>query len=118
LNLAAVATTEIPLYTVPSGYSFVPFAVLLRGFSAIDHATPPIVALGKGGGACTEFIATQTLTGLSASYASEVIILQPVPAAIPVAVQRIPALSTFSLEILQANGAALTCVADVYGYLY
>ncbi|MCX5844305.1 MAG: hypothetical protein NT022_11295, partial [Deltaproteobacteria bacterium] len=59
-----------------------------------------------------------TLSGLSASYAREVIILKPVPAEIPVSVQRITEESNFSLEILQANGAALTCLADVYGYLY
>jgi hypothetical protein len=118
VNLAAVADVEEVLYIVPAGYSFVPFAVLLRSFSAEENATPPIITLGKGGGSCDEFLGNQTLSNITAAYATEVIILQPVPAATPVCVDLIPALSAFSLEITQANGAELTCVADVYGYLF
>jgi hypothetical protein len=117
VNLAAAAGTEKVLYTVPTGKYLVPVLVVLREFSADEHGTPPIITLGIGGGDCDEFLGDQTLT-VTANYAEEHIILQPVPAASPVKVDRIAAASTFSLEITQANGAALTCTVDVFGYLY
>lgn len=118
INLAAAADTETVLYTVPVGKTFIPIMVVLRAFSAQDNATPAIVTLGIGGGACDEFLGNQTLNGMGANYANEVIILQPIPAATPVVVDIIPAGSTFSIEISQANGAAQTCTADVFGYLF
>jgi hypothetical protein len=122
INLAGTADTETVLYLVPTGHTFVPVMVVLRNFSAIDHATTPAtVTLGIGGGACDEFIGTSTpstLSGMGANFANEAIILQPVPATTPAVVDIIPAGSTFSLEITQANGAAQTCTADVFGYLF
>ena len=117
-NLAAAATTEKVLYTVPTGVTFVPVMVVMRAFSAQDNATPAIVDFGIGGGACDEFLASQTISGMTANYAEECLILQPVPAATPVTVDKIAAGSTFSMEIVQANGAALTCTIDVFGYLF
>jgi hypothetical protein len=116
-NLAAVATTEKVLYTVPTGYSFIPAMVVLHTFSAQDNATPAIVTFGIGGGACDEFLGDQTLNGMGANYAEECMILQPIPNATPVVVDKIDAASTFSMEITQANGAAQTCTIDVFGYL-
>jgi len=118
VNLAATAGTEAILYTSPTGFSFLPVMTILHNFSAADHATPPIVTLGIGGGACDEFLGDQTLSGLTANYANECLILQPVPAATPVTVDIVPAGSTFSIEITQANGAALTCDIEVFGYLF
>lgn len=118
VNLAAAATTEAVLYTVPTGSTFVPTMVVLRAFSAEDHATPAIVTLGIGGGACDEFLPDQTLSGLTANFANEYLILRPIQAATPVTGDIIPAGSTFSIEITQANGAAQTCTADVFGYLF
>lgn len=117
-NLAASATTEKVLYTVPTGYSFVPVMVVMRAFSAQDNATPAIVTFGIGGGACDEFLGDQTINAITANYAEECLILQPIPNATPVTVDKIAAGSTFSMEITQANGAALTCTIDLFGYLF
>lgn len=116
VDLAGTAATETILYRPPTGYDFYPMAVVLHTFSADEHATPPIVTLGVGGGDCDEFLGDQTLSNITASYANEAIILQPVPAATPVVIQKVPDGSAFSIEITQANGAALTCKADVFGY--
>jgi hypothetical protein len=117
INLAAAAGTEKVLYTAPPGYDFIPAMVILDAFSADEHATPPIITLGIGGGACDEFLGNQTLNTITANYAEECLILQPIPSATPATVDRVPAGSTFSLEITQANGAALTCTAHSFGFL-
>jgi len=117
VNLAAAADTEKICYTVPTGKTLIPVMVILHTFSAQDNATPPIITLGTGGGAANDFLGDTTLSGLTANYASECFILQPVPASTPVTVDAIPAGGTFVIEITQANGAALTCTADLFGYL-
>ena len=116
-NLAAVATTEKVLYTVPTGKTLVVTNVILRKFSGDEHATPPIITLGIGGGACDEYLGDQTIN-VTANYAEEYLMLRPVQAATPVTGDCVPAASSFSMEITQANGAALTCTIDVFGYLF
>jgi len=117
VNLAAAADTEKVLYTVPTGKTLVVTNVVLREFSADEHATPPIVTLGIGGGNCDEFLGDQTIN-VTANYAEEYLMLRPIQAATPVTGDYVPAASSFSLEITQANGAALTCTVDVFGYLF
>ena len=117
VNLAAAADTEKVLYTVPTGKTLVVTNVVLREFSADEHATPPIVTLGIGGGDCDEFLGDQTIN-VTANYAEEYLMLRPIQAATPVTGDYVPAASSFSLEITQANGAALTCTVDVFGYLF
>lgn len=118
VNLAGTAGTETTLYTVPVGYTFVPTKVILRDFSADEHATPPVITLGTGGTTAEDFLGDQTLSNITANYAREVIELRPLPNATPVTSDSIIAAGTFVLEITQANGAALTCTVDTYGYLY
>jgi len=118
VNLAATAGTEKTLYTVPTGKTFMPVKVVLRDFSADEHATPPVITLGTGGTTAEDFLGDQTLSNITANYARENIILQPLPNATPVTTDSIVAAGTFVLEISQANGAALTCTADTWGYLY
>lgn len=117
-NLAAAADTEKTLYTVPTGFTFVPVMVVMRTFSADENATPPIVTFGTIGGACDEFLGNQTLSNITANFARECLILQPVPNATTVTVDSVIAAGAFGMEITQANGAALTCTIDVFGYLY
>ena len=117
VNLAAVATTEKALYTVPTGSTLVVTNVVMRLFSGDEHGTPPIVTFGIGGGACDEYLGDQTIN-VTANYANEYLMLRPIQAATPVTGDIVPAASSFSMEITQANGAALTCTIDVFGYLF
>jgi hypothetical protein len=116
-NLAAAATTEKVLYTVPTGVSLVPVMAVLHTFSAAAHATPAIISIGLAG-TCNDFIPNNTLSGITANFALEAMILQPVPNTTPTTVDHIPAASVISMEIQQANGAALTCTIDLFGYLF
>jgi len=118
VNLALTAGEEAVLYTVPTGYTFVPTMVVLRAFSKDEHGTPPIFTFGIGGGDCDEFLGDQTLNTITANFASECLMLRPIQAASPVTGDVIPAGSTFSMESTQANGEAMTCTADVFGYLF
>jgi len=118
VDLAGTSDTETILYTVPVGFTFVPTKVILRDFSADEHGTPPIITLGTGDTTAEDFLGDQTLSNITANYAREVIVLRPLPNATPVTSDSIVAAGTFVLEITQANGATLTCTADVWGYLY
>jgi len=116
-NLAAVAGTEKKLTpAVPTGKILIPVLVVLDEFSADEHATPPIITLGIYGGDCDEFLGDQTLSAITAAYASESIILQPVPASTPVISCILVAGEYFAMEITQANGAALTARVSVFGF--
>lgn len=117
VNLAATAGTDKALYVVPSGKKAIPVMVVAHTFSeAVDEA---VVTFGITGGTCDEFLGDQTLTAVSASYADEVLIIQPVPNATPVAALVLDAAETFGVQITTAEttGSA-TCTMDVFGYLY
>ena len=117
VDLAAVAATEVSLYTVPSGKQAVPVMAIARDFDeAVDEA---VVTLGKTGGNCDEFLGDQTLTNITAGFADEALIMQPIPNATPVAALVLDAAESFGVEITTAEttGAA-TCVMDVFGYEY
>ena len=114
-NLAAVATTEKNLVSaVPTGKIFIPIMVILDEFSAEDHATVPIVTFGIAGGDCDEFLGDQTLT-VSAAFATEVLIMQPIPHGTTPVTIKLTAGQVFAMEITQANGAALTARVSVIG---
>ena len=115
--LDAVATTEVVLYTTPTGKKGIPVLVVARTFSeAVDES---VVSLGLGGTACTQFLATQTLTNITAGFADECLIMQPIPATTPVAGMILDAGETFAVEIITAEttGTA-SCIMDVFGYEY
>ncbi len=116
-NLAAGATTEKKLTpAVGTGLILVPVMVILDEFSADEHGTPPILTFGVFGGACDEFLGDQTLSNITAAYATETIILQPVPSATPAVAVGLTAGEFFAMEITQANGAALTARISVLGF--
>lgn len=115
-NLAAAAGTEKNLVpAVPTGKIFIPVMVILDEFSAEEHATPPIITLGVAGGTCDEFLGDQTLSNITAAYATETITLQIIPNATPVVGVKLTAGQVFAMEITQANGAALTARVSVLG---
>ena len=114
-NLAADPGTEKSLYVVPTGKVCVVTHVVMRKFSA--DCTTAVVTFGITGGDCDEFLGDQTLTGITAAYATEYVVLKPVPAATPVATTLLTAAEAFGMEITTA-GAASTCTVDVFGYLY
>lgn len=113
-NLAATAATEKNLYVVPTGKSAIITHVAMHTFSA--DCTTAVVTFGIAGGACEEFLGDQTLTGITASYATQFVLLQKVPNATPLAHTILTAGQTFAMEITTA-GAASTCTVDVFGYL-
>ena len=113
VDLSAAADTETTLYTVPSGYQFVPLMLVMRGWSADPGAS--VVTVGKTGGTCDGFLGNQTLSNITASYADQVAILQPVPNATPVASLILDAGEALGMEITtQGTG---TCKVDVFGKL-
>jgi len=117
--LDAVAGTEVALYTVPTGKKAVITYVIARSFDeAVDEA---IVTLGISGvaGSCDEFLGNQTLTNIGAGYADECLILQPIPAATPVAALILDAGEEFGSQISTAESTgSASAVFDVFGYEY
>ena len=114
-NLAATAAVEKNLYTVPTGKSAVITHVVMRSFSA--DCTSAVVTFGIAGGACEEFLGDTTLTGITASYATQFVLLQKIPNATPVAHTILTAAQIFAMEITTV-GATSTCTIDVFGYLF
>jgi len=117
VDLAAAAAVEIVIYTVPTGKKAIPVLVVARTFDeAVDQS---VVTLGKGGGDCDEFLGNQTLTNITAGFADECLVLQPIPNATPVAALILDAAETFACEITtpETTGAA-TCIMDLWGYEY
>ena len=113
-NLAATAATEKNLYTVPTGKSAVITHVVMRTFS--EDCTTAVVTFGITGGAAEEFLGDTTLTGITASFATQFVLLQKVPNATPVAHTILTAAQIFCMEITTAGAG--TCTIDVFGYLF
>jgi len=112
-SLAAVAATEKNLYTVPTGKSAIVTHVVLHTFS--EDCTTAVITLGIAGGTCEEFLGDTTLTGITASFASQYLVLTKVPNATPVAHTILTAAQIFAMEITTAGAG--TCTIDVFGYL-
>jgi hypothetical protein len=106
--------TETILYTVPSGRTCIISRVILRNFSA-DSASST-VSIGQAGTA-TDFLGTQTLTGITGSYLTQALTLTNVPNATPVVQVVYAASLNIVLKTVAAAGSACTCTADVFGYL-
>jgi len=117
IDLAAVAGTEVGMYTVPTGKKAIPLLVVARTFDeAVDES---VVTLGKTGGSCDEFLGDQTLTNVGAGFADEALIMQPIPNATPVAALVLDAAEEFGCEITtQETTGAATCIMDLWGYEY
>ena len=114
IDLAAVATTEVSIYTTPSGKQMIPVLLILCDFDeAVDES---VVTAGKTGGTCDEFVGDQTLTNVGAGFADEALLIQPIPNATPVTSIILDAGESFGVEITTAEttGAA-TCTAEIWG---
>lgn len=111
-NLAATAGTEKSLYTVPSGKTAIIHSVVMHTFSA--DCTTAVVTFGHTG-TCEEWSGDVTLTSITASYAEQVVILQPAPATTPLAKSMFTETEVFMMQITTAGAG--TCTIDVFGYL-
>ena len=109
LNNAVAATS---LFTVPAGKKCVVHKIVLRNLSA--NATAATVTFGQVG-ALTDFLNTQTLSGLNAAAATGV--LMPIPNATTVKAIEYTAAEIFQINVTVAAGIACTCTIDVYGSL-
>ena len=108
VSLAAVAATT--LYTVPTGYKAVLDHVdLIAGADASTSA----VTVGRST-ALTDFLGTQTLTGINAD--EDVAILRPVPAATTVLSKTYAAGVVIQMDVTTASGGATNQVY-LWGYL-
>ena len=115
-NLNASGGTEKDLFTVPTGKVLIVDHVVMRVFSADTLAA--VVTFGKTGGDCDEYLGDQTLTGITASYATQSLKLTVVPNATTVVQALFTAAQVFAMEITTAAGGACTCTVDVFGFLY
>jgi hypothetical protein len=107
--LNAVAATT--LYTVPVGKRMVPHSVLLvAGADASNSA----VTVGQVG-ALTDFLTTQTLTGVNAQY--DAAWLQPVPNATPIMRKSYAPGTVIQMDVTTGAGGATNSVL-LFGVLY
>jgi len=106
-------TTTTNLYTVPAGKVFVPFAVLITNASATLASST--VSLGQSG-AKTDFLGTQTLSGVNA--AGDGAWLMPIPAATSAGIVQYTAGEIFVLDHVAAAGSAATADILVFGIVY
>jgi hypothetical protein len=114
-DLNAAADTEKSLYTIPEGKKLIVDAVVLHTFSADTLAA--VVTFGKTGGSCDEFLGDQTLSNITASYATQALKCTIVPNATPVANTIFAAAEVFGMEITTPAGSACTCTVEVWGHL-
>jgi hypothetical protein len=114
-DLSAIADTETVLYSVPLDKTAIITKVVMRSFS--EDCTTAVVTFGKAGGTADEFLGDQTLTGITAGFASQCLVLMKVPhATIPVANTILIAEEEFAMEITTPGTG--TCTIDVFGYIY
>jgi len=115
-NLAAANTTEKKLCpAVPTGKTFIPDFVVMDEFDgALGEA---VVSFGVYDGNCNEFTGGNiTLTNIGAGYATDCLIVRPVPSATPVASCILVAGEFFAMEIQTKEDAAATCRIKVFGH--
>jgi hypothetical protein len=108
-------TTETIVYTVPAGKSCILSRYILRNFSA--DTTNSTVSAGQAGTA-TDFLGTQTLTGVTASFATQALTLTNVPSATPVVQVVYAAGTNIIIKTVVATSIACTCTVDVFGYIF
>jgi len=110
VNLNAVAATT--LYTVPTGKKCVLDSVRLRNISA--SCASAVVTIGQSG-ALTDFLGSQTLSGLDAAACTG--ILMPVPAATTVKGIEYTAAEIIQINVATAAGSACTATVELFGTL-
>ncbi len=106
-------TSDTNLYTVPVGKEFTPFAVCISKSSG--SMTTATCSFGQSG-AKTDFLATQTLTGLNAA-GDAVWCRPPGHATVPVGIVTYTAGEVFVIDHVAAQGGAMTADVSVFGFL-
>ena len=106
-------TTDTSLYTVPTGKEFTPFAVCISKSSG--SMTTATCSFGQSG-AKTDFLATQTLTGINAA-GDAVWCRPPGHATVPVGIVTYTAGEVFVIDHVVAQGGAMTADVSVFGFL-
>lgn len=114
VDLNGAGGTETSLFVVPDGKECIIDHVVAREFSAA--CTTAVVTFGVTGGSCDEFLGDQTLSNISGT--GDYLLINPVPNATPPKAEILTDSDTFGVEITTAEGSALTCTMDVWGYLY
>ena len=121
-GIALISTTTVDLtdtgattlFTVPTGFRFVPFAVAMRCGSAAS--TTAVVTFGQVG-ALTDFLGSQTMTNLAATY--DTVWCVPIPNATPVKCKSYAAGTVFQMNVGTADADGSTdAIADLFGFLY
>ena len=106
-------TSTTNLYTVPTGKEFTPFAVLISKSSG--NMTTATISLGQTG-ALTDFLGTQTLTGINA--VGDAAWLGPLMSgATPAGIVTYTAGEIFAMDHVAAQGGAMTADVSVFGFL-
>ena len=106
-------TTTLTLYTVPAGKEFTPFAVCISASSG--SMTTGTVSFGQST-ALTDFLGTQTLTGINA--AGDAVWMTPTTdGATPVGIVTYTAAEVFCMDHVASQGAAMTADVSVFGFL-
>lgn len=110
-------TADHVLYTVPTGFSFIPTLLVVHTLSADMSAAVFSAGLST---AKTDFVATITCSG--ANGVTKILVIRPDYNATPAAgsglMTIIPAASTFVIDMLTAAGGACTGTVDLFGYLF
>ena len=107
------ATTTTNLYAVPVGKEFTPFAVCISKSSG--SMTTATCSFGQTG-ALTDFLATQTLTGINA--AGDACWCSPAHhATVPIGIVTYTAGEIFAIDHVVAQGGAMTADVSVFGFL-
>lgn len=108
VTFSAAATAT--LYTVPSGKSLIPIAIVLHSPTA--SLSGGTCTFGQSGTA-NDFLTTQTLSNINGTTKAG--ILQPIPAATPSAVVKYVAGTVFVISVTATVNQSAVC--DVYGIL-
>ena len=106
-------TSDTTLFTVPPGKEFTPFIACISNSSG--NMTTAEVSFGQSG-AKTDFLGTQTLTGLSA--AGKAIWLGPtMDGATPVGIVTYTAGEIFVMDHVTAQGTGMTADVSIFGFI-
>ena len=107
-------TGATTLYTVPTGKRFVPTQVNVRCGNASSETA--VVTFGRST-ALTDFLGSQTMTYLAATY--DTVQCLPIPAAAPVKTKSYAAGIIFQINVGTADVDGSTdAIVDLFGYLY
>ena len=107
--------TETVLYTVPTGKTLIIDHIIMRSFSA--DPTTSTVTFGQAGTATNFMPGPMVLTGITSSYATQCVKIEPVPH-ITTPLVRVEYAAATEIVIKTVVAGAGTCTVEVWGRLY